>query len=328
MRRRRQRLLGSILLFVVLQIIWFGLLGLWIYWFVANHITFTEISERFYPQIDINPQNIISLVGGLVLLVSLTGGISVLFGILRRQLKTTRMYDSFIANVTHELKSPLASIQIHLETMRTRDVTVERRNEFLDLMIRDTARLERLITSILQIAGLEERRSPLNLETNRADELFVPLFRSAASHLNIPEISVDVSGIASCWIRADARAMEIVVDNLVDNAVKYTIGPPNISMKITHARRNIFVTISDDGIGLAPRDQKRVFGKFLRIDRPESPSVKGTGLGLYWVREIVRHHRGKVTVASPGIGMGSSFTVELPIDRSMQSDHRRTRNRA
>ncbi len=299
----------------MLQIAWFGLLGLWIYWFVANYITFTRISERYYPQIDFNPQNIVALVGGIVLLAGVSGVITILFGKLRRQQNMTNMYDSFIANVTHELKSPLASIRVHLETIRTRDLAREDRDRFLGLMVRDTDRLERHITSILQIAGLEERRSMMNLEVRRADRFFVSLFEQAASQFGLDPERITIIGDAPCMIRADVRSMEIVVDNLIDNAIKYTDGAPEITMRLSCGRRYASMTLSDHGIGIVHRDLKQVFRKFVRLERAENPSVQGTGLGLYWVHEIIRHHKGRVSASSSGPGRGASFTIELPIER-------------
>ena len=315
MQNRSQRVIGSILLFVMVQIAWFALLGIWIYWYVANYITFTEISERVYPQISFNTQNVAALVGGIVLLVGVSGGISVLFGVLRRQFKVTKMYDSFIANVTHELKSPLASIEIHIETLLTRAPSAEEVSKFLELMQKDAARLDTHISSILDVARLEEHKSALQLEETDADSLFHSLFSQASDRFGLSGENFKIEGSARCAIHADERALGTVINNLIENAVKYSVDGPMITMQMKNGVKRLTVSVSDEGVGISAADQKKVFRKFVRLENPESPSVKGTGLGLYWVREIVRHHGGRVSVASAGEGAGSTFSIELPIVR-------------
>ena len=327
MPKQNQRLIGSILLFVMVQIAWFGLLAIWIYWYIANYITFTQISERVYLQIDFNTQNVVALVGGIVLLASISGGISVLFGKLRRQLKVTKMYESFIANVTHELKSPLASMQIHLETLISRSPSKEESRVFLNLMRKDAGRLDKHISSILQIAGLEERGSILQRAEQNVDTLFRGLFARSSEQCGIPLENVQIEGSANCAVEVDERAMEIVIDNLVDNAAKYSEGVPKVTMMLSRTKKSASVTIRDEGIGISQTDQKNVFGKFVRIENPASPSVKGTGLGLYWVREIIRHHDGHISVASDGLGYGSSFTFELPVFDEKRSRTGKNKNK-
>ena len=113
--------------------------------------------------------------------------------------------------------------------------------------------------------------------------------------------------------------MKIVINNLIDNAIKYSGGLVHLSVSLGFNRRFINVEVTDSGIGISTGDQRVIFKKFRRLLNPDSPSVKGTGLGLYWVREIIRHHHGKVTVTSGGIGKGSTFKIELPIERRHRS---------
>jgi signal transduction histidine kinase len=305
--------MNPIVVFILVQIAWFCLLGLWIYWYVANYITFTEISERVLPQIELNTQNIAALTGGLILLVGMSVGIVLLFERLRRQVRVTRMYDSFIANVTHELKSPLASITLHLETLRTRDLPQEQRDAFLDLMLRDAERFDRLVSSILEITGLEERRSVMDMQPYRAGELLRRSAGDAARQFGIDDDRFLIEGDADCTVLADERSVKIAVDNLIDNALKYSPNGSTIRVSIGCNARFASFAVTDEGVGIAPRDQKLVFRKFFRLGDPNSPNVKGTGLGLYWVREIIRHHKGRVGVESAGRGKGSTFRFELPV---------------
>lgn len=323
----KRRRLNPILVFVLAQLAWFALLGLWIYWYVSNYIIFTEVGEKLYPQLVFSSKNIAALVGGLVLLVAIATGMSLIFGRLNQQLKLTGMYDNFIASVTHELKSPLASLQLYLETLQSRDVPPARRKEFLNLMLQDAGRLHGLINSILEIAGLEEKRSPFRYEVHGVEPLVRGLLAEAAAQFRLSPENLEIRGRAPCDCRVDREALKRVLNNLIDNAVKYSPGEARISVTMACGPRRFTLEVADRGIGISPGDQKQLFKKFRRLYQPDSPSVKGTGLGLYWVREIVHAHRGKVGVRSRGRRQGSVFIIELPVYRPRQGG-RRGRGRA
>ena len=308
-----RRFISPIIVFVLAQLAWFALLALWIYWYVRNYIIFIEVGERISPQFVIETKTIAILVGGILLLMAVAIALALIFGRLNQQLRLNKMYDSFIASVTHELKSPLASIQLYLETLGARDVPKERRDDFIELMLKDSQRLNSLINSILEIAGLEERKKLYRPQIYNADILFRELANESKEQFNLPEESVQVSGHAECMCSVDRRSMKIVVNNLFDNAVKYTDGSPDISIQISREANRLKVRVTDRGIGIAERDQRDVFKKFRRINSAESPSVKGTGLGLYWAREIIRHHHGKIDVFSAGQNQGTTFTIHLPM---------------
>jgi two-component system phosphate regulon sensor histidine kinase PhoR len=310
MRRPRY---NPIAIFVLAQVAWFALLGLWIYWYVSNYMIFVKVNERISPQFVFSAKNIAALVGGIVLLVAVASAFVLIFSRLSQQMKITRMYDNFIANVTHELKSPLASIQLYLETLSSREVPPEKRAEFLGLMMKDTERLYALIHSILEISGLEDKRSVYQPKVYRGDSLVFGLVEEAMDQFQLPRESVRITGKAPCACRADRRALKVVFNNLFDNAIKYTQGPVHLSVSLQCTPKCLVVEVTDQGIGISPQDQKEVFKKFARLYNPDSPTVKGTGLGLYWVREIIRHHRGRVHVMSEGRNKGTTFRIELPV---------------
>ena len=312
---KRWRPMYPIMVFVLAQLAWFALLGLWIYWYVTNYINITEVGAQLFPQLVLNSVNIVALVGGLVLLVTISTAMSLIFGKLNQQLNLTRMYDQFIANVSHELKSPLASIQLYLETLNAREVPPQKRAEFMSLMMRDAGRLNKLINSILEITGLEERRSVYHLYAYNADNLVHELVGESVEQFNLPEGSIEIRGQTPCLCRADRRALRVVFNNLIENAIKYSVEPVHITLSLGCTARRIKMEFKDRGIGISAENQKKVFKKFQRIYNPDSPSVKGTGLGLYWVREIIRHHRGSASVFSAGRNRGSTFKIELPVYR-------------
>jgi two-component system phosphate regulon sensor histidine kinase PhoR len=273
----RNNRLNPILVFVLAQLAWFALLGLWIYWYVSNYIIFTEVGEKLYPQLVFSSKNVTALVGGLVLLVAIATGMSLIFGRLNQQLKLTRQ------------------------------------EEFLKLMLQDAGRLQRLINSILEISGLEEKRTIFHFQVCAAEPLVRDLVVEAAEQFRLSPEAVEIRGRAPCNCRVDRDALKLVFSNLIDNAVKYSPGSARICVTMACVGRRLTVEFADQGIGISPADRKQVFKKFRRLYQPDSPNVKGTGLGLYWVREIVNAHRGKVSVHSREGRQGAAFTVELPV---------------
>ena len=315
---KKKRFISPIIVFILAQFAWFALLALWIYWYVRNYMIFIEVGERISPQFVVSTENIAALVGGIVLLMGIAVALAMIYGRLNQQLKVNKMYDSFIANVTHELKSPLASIQLYLETLGTRNVPNEKKNEFIDLMLRDSQRLNALINSILEISGLEDRKKVFQPRYYSSNELFQELVQEATEQYNLTKNSVRIIGTAGSICRVDRRSMKVVLNNLFDNAIKYSNSPANITIKLSDESNRLIVRVSDQGIGISEKDQREVFKKFRRISNAYSPSVKGTGLGLYWVREIIRNHKGKVSVYSAGQNRGTTFTIELPTHPGQQ----------
>ncbi len=310
---KMRRFISPIVVFVLAQLAWFALLGLWIYWYVRNYMIFIEVGERISPQFVLETKTIAILVAGILLLMAIAVALTLIFGRLNQQLKVNKMYDSFIASVTHELKSPLASIQLYLETMSVRDVPREKLDDFVTLMLKDSQRLNALINSILEIAGIEESKKIYKLQNFDADTLLRELVGESKDQFNLSDESVQIIGYAGCTCRVDRRSLKVVLNNLFDNAIKYTGGPPQIDVQIGCEANRLIIRVTDQGIGIAEKDQRDVFKKFRRIQSQDSPTVKGTGLGLYWAREIIRNHRGKISVYSAGPNRGTTFTIELPV---------------
>ena len=295
------------------QLAWFSLLMLWISWYISNYIMITEIGENVSTQILSETTNVLALVGGLVLLVVISIAMSLIFIYLTRQMSLTKLYDNFIANVTHELKSPLSSIQLYIETMNSRQVPAEKEKEFYTIMLKDTKRLNKLINSILEISGMEQKKLVHKYAVVEAQNLTEQLVSEATNDYRLSPSSVTVAGKTDCLCVIDQDAYKIVINNLFDNAVKYSRGEAKIDIQILKNSKYFILSFKDNGIGIPIKKQEKIFHKFLRIYDEESPSVKGTGLGLYWVREIIKSHGGKVSVISAGRDMGTTFTIELPI---------------
>lgn len=316
--KNKHPLFYHISIFILAQIAWLMLLGIWIYWYVSNYIIFEEVGDKVSPQVLYDNINVIAFVGGLILLVGISFGMSMTFRHLNVQIRLNKLYDNFIGNITHELKSPLSSIQLYLETLDGRKVPPEKQKEFIELMKKDADRLNRLINSILEISTIEQKKIAHDYQVFKSGELIKKMVLNSAEQFKVPADSVTFNGEPLCEIVADRNALKIVFDNLVDNAVKYSHEPVKINVSMKCDSKIFTVEFSDKGIGILPGDQKKIFNKFHRVYSADIPNVKGTGLGLYWVREIIKFHKGTISVSSAGKDKGTKFKIELPVYKAVK----------
>ncbi len=314
--RAKHSLFYHILIFVIAQLVWLSLLGIWIYWYVRNYIVFEKVGEEVSPQLIYDVQNTLPFVLGLILLIGLSFITSLIFRHLNVQLKITRLYDNFIGNVTHELKSPLSSIQLYLETLKQRNVPTEKQKEFIEMMMKDADRLQGLINSILEISAHEQKKLLYDYQVHNADEFIKKIIEESFERFRVEKGNYKINGEADCEILAGRDAFRIVFDNLIDNAVKYSIKMPVIDVKLSCNSSKLIIEFTDNAIGIAHKEQKKIFNKFYRIYNKDIPNVKGTGLGLYRVRELIKTHHGKITVSSEGEDKGTKFRIELPVYKS------------
>jgi len=312
MRNKRQ-LSFSITMFVLAQVTWFLLLGLFIYRFFISRSLASQMEGHVSFSVNPTSSSLFILVSGCILYVVVSVAMAIIFKNLSSQLRLTGMYDTFIANITHELKSPLASIHLHLETLSLRDMTQQQRRQFLNLMLTDATRLDSLINAILKISAIEQKKDVFEVQVYRADKVIRSIVQESKEHFRLPPGALTIKGDANVECVIDRNALKIVFDNLIDNTIKYTVDPVQININLAVTPKTILIEFRDNGIGISTKDQKRVFNKFHRIADRNSPSVKGSGLGLYWVKEIIRYHAGSISVFSEGEHMGTTFTIKLPI---------------
>lgn len=311
--RLRHSFIYNLIIFVFAQLVWLAVLLLWIYWYVTNNIIFEQVGEELSPQIVVDTPSVAPFVVGIVMLTGLSFSLVLFFRHLSIQIRLTKLYDNFIANITHELKSPLSSIQLYLETLKSRNVPPQKSKEFYELMMRDSERLQNLINSILEISALEGKQNRNHFSVYNANEVFPKMIRDSVLQFRLPEDTLEIHFTANCEVLIDSNAFKMVFDNLVDNAIKYNTGNLKIHVTVGCNQKKLTIDFKDNGIGITDQEQKKVFQKFYRIYDKDIPNVKGTGLGLYWVREIIKNHKGKISVKSSGRGEGTTFVIELPV---------------
>ena len=234
-----------------------------------------------------------------------------------REIRRNEQHDSFINAVTHELKTPIASIRLYLETLQRREVDEARRREFYDLMLVDTERLMVTVEQVLKAGAIAQKkvsgqRVPVDFKT--VVEECVELARTR-HHLTPENLDyrASPSSVANAQVIGDPDELHTAVTNLLDNAVKYSPDGVHIAVELDVPEGDLLVLrVHDRGVGIPQNELKRIFKRFYRVRQRGRARVKGTGLGLFIVRSIARHHGGRVFAQSEGTGKGTTVTLELP----------------
>ena len=233
------------------------------------------------------------------------------------EIRRNEQHDSFINAVTHELKTPIASIRLYLQTLERREVGEEQRREFYKLMLLDTERLLGTVEQVLKAgqAGLKKTGQRLPVEF---DGLVRECVELARTRHHLPPKSLEYqehfTKSQQACVMGDPDELRTAVSNLLDNAVKYSPDGVHISVELDSPEpERVVLRVSDRGLGIPPQELKRIFKRFYRVVTQRSVSqMKGTGLGLFIVRAIARKHGGRVFAESEGAGKGTTVTLELP----------------
>ncbi len=263
----------------------------------------------------LNLQQIALLVFGIVFFAIIITGLVLNTIFLVREIRRNEQHDAFLNAVTHELKTPIASIRLYLETLQTRDVAEEKRREFYGVMLADTNRLLNTVEQVLKASRAREKNLLLNISEINLAELLGECVERVKTRYNLSDDSISFAPPTDAAIKVsgDFDELQAVFTNLLDNAVKYSGERIKVSIAVKSLNEKIAVVrIKDFGIGILPGDLKRIFKRFYRVPSPQTQKTKGTGLGLFIVRSIVKKHGGRISAESRGDGTGSTFIVELP----------------
>jgi two-component system sensor histidine kinase SenX3 len=256
------------------------------------------------------------LILGIVFFALIITGLILNTIFLVREIRRSERQDAFLNSVTHELKTPIASIKLYLETLKSRDISPEKREEFYNIMIADSNRLLNTVEQVLRAGQAIEKKRQFHVTDIDLNEVIAGAVETIRSSYNLSPDTIKLTTGEPVMVSADAEELATAFVNLLDNAVKYSGDDRKISVRVRPAalQSKVAVVIRDNGIGIPASELKRVFKRFHRV--PGSPSeAKGTGLGLFIVRSIIERHGGKITADSKGEGEGSTFTIHLPLSR-------------
>lgn len=252
--------------------------------------------------------------GGIVSLI-IVMSVLVMFSVfLMREILEVRRQQTFIDSVTHELKSPLASIKLCLDTLARTELSAEQREHLRRMMLTDVDRLSVFMDDILEASRIAHGRRTQLWTTVDVPQLVRRSVEGIQKRYNLPDDAISVDMPAELTITTDPTALETVLKNLLDNAVKYSPAPPRIAVTVRpNDSGQVELTVSDHGIGIAKADLKRIFRRFYRIPSDEVYARSGTGLGLYVVAALVRNMGGQIEAHSEGPQRGASMCVRLPL---------------
>jgi two-component system sensor histidine kinase SenX3 len=264
----------------------------------------------------LNWRRIVPLAIGIPFFLLLIAGVTLNTIFLVREVRRNERHDAFLAAVTHELKTPVASIRLYLETLQRRQLDEAQRREFYGRMMADSDRLMSTVEQVLKAGEVGQRarshvRVPVDIRP-LAEEC-VRLTRER-NHLDENAITLAIENTPLPMIvRGDPDELQTVLLNILNNAVKYS--PNGVQVRVTLAVMHdawVRISVADQGIGIAPAHLKRIFRRFYRVPARNVLRTTGTGLGLYLVRTIARQHGGDATAQSPGEGHGTTVSIELP----------------
>ncbi len=254
-----------------------------------------------------------------ILMALIFVGIFIIFVYSQKTFRLFRLQENFINNFTHELKTPVTSLKLYLETFLKHEIPVEKRNIFINYMLQDVARLSDTINRIMNMAKIESKSYTKDFV---ASEIVseVKRFCSNNKHL-FPDCEISVCHPPGFQFRyqINQSLFEMLLINLITNGIKYNHSKkPEILIDFSETKKKIQIRFQDNGIGLERMELKKIFRKFYQVGDSDDMSARGSGLGLYMAQNIARIHKGKLIADSQGPGKGTTFILMLPRNRMVQ----------
>ena len=260
-------------------------------------------------------REVVPLVLGIIFFGLIIAGIVLYTIFLVREIHKNEQQDSFLNAVTHELKTPIASLRLYLETLASRQISDVQRKDFYRIMLEDTDRLLGTVEQILKAGEARQASSKKNWEQVDFSSIVAETVEITRLRHHLPPEALRLAGSANgrIYLRGNPQELRTAVFNLVENAVKYSGEKKEISIELeTPDIDTVLLRVQDKGVGIPHGELKRIFKRFYRVAAPVTGRIKGTGLGLFIVRSIARRHGGDAFAQSEGTGRGSTFTLRLP----------------
>ncbi len=288
------------------------------YFFVVLGICLVAIAVALnVGWIVINFREVALLILGGILFIVIIAGLVLNTIFLVREIRRNEQHDSFINAVTHELKTPIASIRLYLETLQTREVDEAKRKEFYKIMLDDSDRLLHTVEQVLSAGRTGDRKRQIYRSVIDIGVLGRDCVELARKRKNLEESSLSytekLDSADRPLVMGDTDELRAAFSNLIDNAVKYSDKEIKVKVEVSSPDSNLIsFKVTDQGVGIPRGHLKEIFKRFYRVPLRVAAMVKGTGLGLFIVRSVVTKHGGKTFAESPGEGLGSTFTILLP----------------
>jgi two-component system sensor histidine kinase SenX3 len=251
---------------------------------------------------------------GVLLLAMIISGVVLNTTFLVREIRRNEQHDAFINAVTHELKTPVASIRLYLETLLSRSVEEKKQKEFYKIMLDDSDRLLATIEQVLRTGRVAPTNRLVHSSPVELNAVVAECITRARNRHNLPPHSIVYHPVSPIKVLGDEDELQAAVSNLIDNAVKYSGDSIHVVAEVAPLdERTVSVRVRDQGIGIPKAELKRIFKRFYRVPALTAKRPKGTGLGLYIVRSVAKRHGGRAWAESEGPGHGSTFILQLPV---------------
>ncbi len=254
---------------------------------------------------------------GVIFFALIIAGMIVNTSFLVHEIRRNEQHDSFINAVTHELKTPVASIRLHLETLLRRDLPEAQKQEFYRLMLSDTDRLTQTVEQVLRAGRAGDKKAGREKSAVDFRQVVQECMDAARARHHLPQEVLHyeeaTSNGAGVRVLGSDEDLFTAVFNVLDNAIKFSGDHVNVRVRLdTPDEKRVVLSVQDQGVGIPSDDMKSIFKRFYRVNRRSLAHVKGTGLGLFIVKSIAQKHGGKVVAESAGEGQGTTITLELP----------------
>lgn len=313
--KRFQWIVHPITVFVFAQICWALLVFTWIWWYFDREKAISSILARVPAPPELQAGQWIILLQGGILLALILLGLLMTFISQRKQVRLNRLHESFLSNITHELKTPIASIRLATETLLLRKIPEDGQKKFLERTLSESIRLQNLVDSILVAARLESKsynHPKESIDLVALVENSVASFSERFGNDRVIQFEKKYSGKKQEFnLEGDPIQLQMLFDNLLSNAYKYTNSGGQIKITSQLTSKAFSVDIADNGVGIEKEALSKIFDKFYRAEGTSRIRVQGSGLGLFIARSVVLAHGGTLTASSEGPEKGAQFHVSF-----------------
>jgi two-component system, OmpR family, phosphate regulon sensor histidine kinase PhoR len=292
---------------------------LYIYWYMEVSAGLQSVVRKF----NLDASQMLSAQSWVVILVLsilvalILLGLFTIFTYSQKMRQLYRLQNNFINNFTHELKTPVASMRLYLETFQKHELAREDQLKYLEYMLADVTRLSDNVSRILNLARIESKRFADDFSWMDPLEVIDKFIEKNSQFFADCRIRVGNRPDRTIYCHINRSLFEILLMNLVTNAIKYrSSAPPEIEIGVRLRSKRLQITFIDNGAGFDPCERNKIFKKFYQIGRAEDMSATGSGIGLYMAQNIAKIHKGRLSASSPGPGKGSVFTLTLPLHKA------------